>query len=180
MQTGINEYHDQRIKNLENQIEQLTCKHLRFEIRYRKATNGTLMYKKQCIRCGETLGDWIPHSRIPPAAEIVPIDDGLPQRYQLNVRELKQALFERKKELERKDFFESYDEYLNTPEWREKRVLVFKRCNGICEGCGIKKATEIHHLSYKNVGNEFLFELAGVCSDCHIKAHPPEAVDENA
>jgi hypothetical protein len=64
-----------------------------------------------------------------------------------------------------------YSEYLKTGHWLEIRERIIKRCNGICEGCGENKATQVHHLTYKNKGNEFLFELIGLCSDCHNRIH---------
>ena len=31
--------------------------------------------------------------------------------------------------------------------------------------------TQCHHLTYENVGEEFLFELVALCSDCHERLH---------
>lgn len=66
---------------------------------------------------------------------------------------------------------ERYEKYLQSPEWAEKRRFVFLRCNWQCEGCLIGQATEVHHRSYKNFGNEFLFELRGLCKTCHDRFH---------
>ena len=59
-----------------------------------------------------------------------------------------------------------------TAAWQERRKKVFKRCNRICEGCGVNPATEVHHLTYKRVCNEMLFDLVGICGTCHDMIHP--------
>lgn len=64
-----------------------------------------------------------------------------------------------------------YRNYLLTPAWRFKRRLVLARCNGKCEGCAGRPATEVHHLTYDHVGDELLYELVGLCENCHKKAH---------
>ena len=65
-----------------------------------------------------------------------------------------------------------YKHYLSSPEWKAKRLLVIERENGICQGCRIAPIAEVHHETYKTLGNELLFQLVGLCSSCHRKAHP--------
>lgn len=64
-----------------------------------------------------------------------------------------------------------YAEYLTSTAWMERRRLVMQRCRGYCEGCGSAQATEVHHLTYRHVGNELLFELVGLCAGCHSRIH---------
>ena len=52
-----------------------------------------------------------------------------------------------------------------------KRVAVMKRDGGQCV-CG-KKATQVHHKTYDNIGKEPLEELVALCEDCHYKLHDP-------
>lgn len=59
-----------------------------------------------------------------------------------------------------------------------RRVL--ERANHVCEGCGVNAATEVHHKTYKNVGNEFLFELVAICRPCHQRYHADDEGDTNA
>ena len=66
------------------------------------------------------------------------------------------------------------------PEWEERRRLVFKRCCGICEGCGTARAQIVHHLTYTHLGRELLFQLAGLCRDCHDVAHDRDHSAEDA
>lgn len=65
--------------------------------------------------------------------------------------------------------------YYVSDEWSAKRQLIFKRSNGMCEGCGVAKAVQVHHMSYENFGNEFLWELQAVCEPCHHRYHEPQA-----
>jgi hypothetical protein len=69
------------------------------------------------------------------------------------------------------DWWRRCNEYLTTDKWRELRQLVFQRDNGICQGCYAAPATQVHHLTYKNVCNEFLWELTSVCDECHTRYH---------
>jgi 5-methylcytosine-specific restriction endonuclease McrA len=64
-----------------------------------------------------------------------------------------------------------YNEYLATEKWRNLRQLVFQRDDGICQGCYAAPATQVHHLTYKHVCNEFLWELTSICDDCHARVH---------
>jgi hypothetical protein len=79
----------------------------------------------------------------------------------------------------RKDdsWWRNYRDHLASEKWRQTRDKVLSRGSGVCEGCGERKATDAHHLSYLHVGNEFLFELAAVCNKCHRRLHPPEVVN---
>lgn len=69
--------------------------------------------------------------------------------------------------IRRADWKEWYEAYRKTPDWQIKRSKVLERCGGVCEGCGVQQATEVHHTTYAHVGNEMLWELAGVCGACH-------------
>jgi hypothetical protein len=40
----------------------------------------------------------------------------------------------------------------------------------------MKPPMEVHHLTYKNVFTEFLFELVAVCQDCHSRLHADDPV----
>jgi 5-methylcytosine-specific restriction endonuclease McrA len=67
-----------------------------------------------------------------------------------------------------------YEAYLSSDRWKMKRMAALERDRHICQGCLIKPATEVHHLSYKNIGNELLFELVSLCHDCHRRIHGPD------
>lgn len=64
-----------------------------------------------------------------------------------------------------------YAEYLKSQEWADRRSKVMERAGHRCEGCRNALATEVHHLSYEHVTQEFLFELVAMCGDCHARWH---------
>lgn len=66
---------------------------------------------------------------------------------------------------------QQYAAYLETPAWKSRAGLVRKRAKGICEGCGMSRARDVHHLTYAHVGHEFLFELVALCGTCHERWH---------
>lgn len=64
-----------------------------------------------------------------------------------------------------------YHAYLCSDEWKEKRLLVFKRDGYLCQGCRNAQATDCHHLTYDHLYHEPLFELVAVCARCHKEIH---------
>jgi len=66
---------------------------------------------------------------------------------------------------------EAYDDYLRSEVWRDLRSKILARARGVCEGCLDSPAHHVHHLTYRNIGNEFAYELAALCVQCHQRAH---------
>jgi hypothetical protein len=75
----------------------------------------------------------------------------------------------------------AYDHYLQSSSWAEKRRLVLRRANGLCEGCGSSRAVQVHHRNYPQgvspgslewIAREKLFDLIALCSRCHTDLHP--------
>jgi 5-methylcytosine-specific restriction endonuclease McrA len=64
-----------------------------------------------------------------------------------------------------------YNDYLKTPQWRDKRTRVLNRDNYVCQACLVNKAVDVHHLTYDRVFKEPLFDLVGVCKECHEMIH---------
>lgn len=64
-----------------------------------------------------------------------------------------------------------YYDYLRSPEWREKRRTVWRRCEGICERCRQEPMQHTHHLTYARLTCERLADLQGVCEFCHAFLH---------
>ena len=60
-----------------------------------------------------------------------------------------------------------YDAYIASPAWAQKRLLVLQRDGYVCQSCHRATATQVHHLTYRHLGNEPLFELASICTPCH-------------
>jgi len=64
-----------------------------------------------------------------------------------------------------------YFKYLRSESWKERRKELLEEANHICEKCG-EKATQIHHLDYKNLGEEMLgVDVIAVCNKCHKEIH---------
>lgn len=64
-----------------------------------------------------------------------------------------------------------YRQYLRSPEWKRKRDAVFDREKGICQGCLNEPIEHVHHATYTHQYDELLFQLIGLCENCHRKVH---------
>ena len=76
---------------------------------------------------------------------------------------------------------ERYQEYMCSEEWALKRTQKANEQRFSCELCGVVvlKGFHIHHLSYKNFGNEKMSDLQFLCKDCHINVHCEKKVKQN-
>ena len=70
----------------------------------------------------------------------------------------------------RQDWGRWYNHYLNSEHWKVLRQKVLNRDDETCQDCG-EYATDIHHLTYENVGNEALADLVSLCRKCHHRKH---------
>ena|SRR5215472_2095593 len=82
------------------------------------------------------------------------------------------------RERENQDWWERYSAYLTSPAWRQRRQLVLVRDGGQCQGCLSALAVHVHHLTYKHVTDELLFELVALCEECHQKVHPDKEIGQ--
>ena len=78
-----------------------------------------------------------------------------------------QAARERNQAARERKWWSWYQAYLQSPEWKQRRAAVLERARHVCEGCGVRLATQAHHLTYAHVGNEPLFDLRAICDYCH-------------
>ena len=65
----------------------------------------------------------------------------------------------------------SYSEYLKTKHWQKKRKGLACTTSKKCMLCGTKDRVEVHHLTYKRLGNEYYTDLCFLCRDCHQATH---------
>lgn len=152
--------------------QELACKEHRYEIRKMTASNGSVQWRRQCVVCGES-------SAALKSADVsytdkqnaVEFDRELRAELTRRVGELANSFRMEEANRKRSQWWDGYNKYLASPQWREKRSLVMKRANGVCEGCGKFPASQVHHLTYDHVGNELLFELVAVCNACHELVH---------
>lgn len=64
-----------------------------------------------------------------------------------------------------------YGEYLQTPEWAEKREQALARDGRACRLCGSRQHLEVHHRTYARRGNEQVNDLTTLCASCHENFH---------
>tara|TARA_R110000868_G_C10960892_1_gene768479 strand:- start:3211 stop:3744 length:534 start_codon:yes stop_codon:yes gene_type:complete len=169
------------------------CDHEQRELRRRITVIGGEMLGQQCGNCGRLVGTWWSKERAA-GREIGAWDMELEEKWRLEQHEyskkyqawrvehdglLRTKLANQKEKAldEHQRWWREYSEYLQTPEWKEKRQLVLKRANGLCEGCGKSIANEVHHLTYQRAGNEMLFDLVALCAGCHHSIHGEEHAD---
>lgn len=152
-----------------------------------RIANGALQVRNCCVECGERVGTALSQKERP-WVESLPWQ---PEEHAASYKSRRDAErrtmlldLARRQYAERGRFTKSYSEYMDSEAWRVKRALVLKRCGGVCEGCGAAKATEAHHVSYVHLFNEFLFELLGLCHDCHdritTERHAEVGVDDGS
>lgn len=65
---------------------------------------------------------------------------------------------------------EAYSDYLRSPQWQARRQLRLEMDKASCQDCGLA-ATDVHHLTYKNVGHESPADLISLCHSCHLRRH---------
>ena len=76
-------------------------------------------------------------------------------------------------------WWQAYTEYLTSPVWQRKRLAVLRRCTFLCEGCGERRDTQVHHREYPRAwpgtpewcAAEKLFHLIAICDGCHADVH---------
>lgn len=138
------------------------CQHLQTETRLYHQINGSTHLAEQCLTCGTRIGNWKKRSGLSDSYK--PWDNNLAESYRRWREDERMAEIDQRRA--------RYHAYLETQEWKSLRNRVLARAQGQCEGCGRWPATEVHHLSYEHVGDEFLWELKAVCRDCHDRLHP--------
>lgn len=152
------------------------CQHPKTATRLKFDVGGHKRYYVQCLSCGNYRRIKAAELKRPDMATLVD-EDAKAQYYEAR-RERKEAelskvydKYTRIAEARREIDYKKYEAYLLSPEWKRRRELVLKRANYMCEGCGIKTAVQVHHLTYVRLYNEMLFDLVAVCLDCHKRIH---------
>jgi 5-methylcytosine-specific restriction endonuclease McrA len=151
------------------------CEHRRTEPRLRRLSNGTEAVWAQCLDCGAGVRA-LPKRDYGPAdlSRMATYDADLERAmWQQRIQEKRDAT-QKAREAERSEWFQHYDQYLNSPIWDHKRRQVLERdrwtCTAQLNGCRTR-ANQVHHLSYRHQGNEPLFDLTSVCAQCHEALH---------
>ncbi len=149
------------------------CNCLLTEIRVRTQKNNVRVLVKQCLECGHSAGGVSKKNR--DLSRYKPFDDEFRKRRQEEASEFyeerrRQWLAEHDKKSA--EWRLRYEQHINSMKWKAIREKVLARDCFTCRGCGVKRAQQVHHLTYDHLGNELLFELVAVCIDCHRIIHP--------
>lgn len=64
-----------------------------------------------------------------------------------------------------------YQKYLDSPQWKSKRMRVLKRDKFRCQRCKKARATQVHHRTYIRLYKEKLKDLVAICKTCHEEIH---------
>ena len=170
----MQDFYDRRDAAHAEHQARFTCEHVNQAVRRRVIKGGAVQYVRQCLRCGDPLGNPIAKAKAIEennGHEPDQLDESLIKAWRDAYAAASKQLQAR---FDRAAFLSEYSDYLASDEWASKRALVLKRAKGTCEGCGMKPPTQVHHLSYKHVCNEFLFELVALCAECHSRIHAEE------
>jgi hypothetical protein len=155
------------------------CEHFQVEVRQRRDGGGASHYFRQCLACGRSVGSALKKS---PELVSSPLwNDDHEAKHEADRKAQFDGILQkhiRKQKCGEDGFKREYDIYLSTPPWHAKRVRVMKRANGVCEGCLERKATQVHHLTYAHIFQEFMFELVAICDECHARLHADKHDDE--
>lgn len=65
----------------------------------------------------------------------------------------------------------SYDKYLASKHWQEKKARYQKIYVKNCVVCGKDDRLHLHHMTYARIGNERLDDLCYLCDKCHSYVH---------
>lgn len=60
-----------------------------------------------------------------------------------------------------------YLDYLQSPEWQERRLAKLEQAGYRCEKCSEHSGLSVHHKTYERLGNERSDDLIVLCQSCH-------------
>ena len=145
------------------------------KVRYYKDEDDALLFDdnylifNQCQNCGRKNGQAFKKSDFK-KEDLETFDYDLLRKREDLIKKKRTKIneLENWKKLEKKEnFWDDYNEYLKTNQWLEKREIVLKRDNYLCQSCLKEKATQVHHKTGYFRKNEPLFSLVSVCDRCH-------------
>ncbi len=142
------------------------CAHQHREVRRRIIADGRVSYVSQCVACGHTSLPISAKKALLQSPSPPPYDNYMESRWRAaKSAEYVQAYLDLKPALKAE-----YRAYLASPQWAQRRAEILGRANDLCEICA-QPATQVHHLHYRNIGNEQADDLMAVCRECHELIH---------
>jgi len=156
-------------------IDLIECEHDYIPVAFETA-NGKIQIRKYCKKCYHITSQSESHSKYNV--------DNLPKKnfdkyrefYDNKTHDSRSALSDLIFQLKniQVDFLQDgYKEYLKSPHWIAKSAEIMELNHYTCQICG-KPARDVHHFTYRHIGNEFNFELVSLCRSCHYGEYHPE------
>lgn len=71
----------------------------------------------------------------------------------------------------------AYADYLQTPEWRERRQRALARAGHRCQVCNSAGLLDVHHHTYERRGAEADGDVVVLCRGCHSLFHALSGVE---
>jgi hypothetical protein len=68
----------------------------------------------------------------------------------------------------------TYEEYLQSPQWRARRDRALRLGQWRCASCDTKRGLQVHHHTYARLGCELDADLVVLCQVCHESHHVDE------
>ena len=66
---------------------------------------------------------------------------------------------------------EFYLSHIKSDKWRDIRLGMLNHVGNACEACANTRTLQVHHLTYKHLGNEPRDDLIVLCVRCHRITH---------
>jgi 5-methylcytosine-specific restriction endonuclease McrA len=163
---------DARLPGLFRQWQEDACSHPEVVTVQRNDSLGRRQYFEHCKGCGISLSSAIAHAKVRNLSDFTAQDmAALEASYSNERRARYERLIRDAAERVQPSNRQSYDDYLRSDAWKRRAAKILQRANGVCEGCLSNPASEVHHLTYQNIGQEFAWELRAVCRSCHSRIH---------
>lgn len=156
----------------------MTCNHERYHLCKKPIANGKFHKLAQCDVCGarlnigENASCWLKLEQGEIWEDLPLFDAKLyleGEKAAASARMEKHMMEGNKRWLEKHKKYEDY--ILGSDTWKRRRERVLWRCRGWCEACLERKAVQVHHITYSNLFCEPLWDLKGVCLECHAMIH---------
>ena len=141
------------------------CGHSQTVIARRTLSDGRNQYGAWCQGCGKWRA--VATNHVPVFGTIVKYDPDLHHDFW----EQQSKVLDAERKSRTAEWWEKYNEYLQSDKWKYKRKRVLKRDCNLCQACLIRNATQVHHLTYAHVFDEPLFDLVSICDVCHEVLH---------
>lgn len=164
----------------------MNCEHPEKRLTQRTYSNSVVHFVYQCQECGAALNS-VKKSEIPERIKLITpaFDEALRTAWQKKLdakRRESQERAEQEREERNDRWRRNYEAYLQSDEWKAKRIKVLERDDYTCQACLERHAHEVHHRSYRfcpvrpsgyldRSFDEPLYHLVSLCAACHHNIH---------